>query len=297
MGIIMHLFTGSGVAIVTPMDEHGGIDYNVLGLLIEFHLSNKTDAIIINGTTGESATLSTQEQIDIIDFTVQKVNGAIPVIAGTGSNNTAAMVSLSLAAQKSGVDGLLCVTPYYLKTTQAGLIEHFRAVHDATTLPIILYNVPGRTNINLLPETVLELSNFERIVGLKEASGDLGQVAEVLALCGPNFSVYSGNDDSIIPLLSLGGVGVISVLANILPLETHQMVADYLSGNIQAAKEQQLHYKHLIDALFEEPSPIPVKKALSLMGYESQDLRLPLVSCTDGLTQKLHKLMKDVDLI
>lgn len=293
----MHLFTGSGVAIVTPMDEHGGIDYNVLGLLIEFHLSNKTDAIIINGTTGESATLSTQEQIDIIDFTVQKVNGAIPVIAGTGSNNTAAMVSLSLAAQKSGVDGLLCVTPYYLKTTQAGLIEHFRAVHDATTLPIILYNVPGRTNINLLPETVLELSNFERIVGLKEASGDLGQVAEVLALCGPNFSVYSGNDDSIIPLLSLGGVGVISVLANILPLETHQMVADYLSGNIQAAKEQQLHYKHLIDALFEEPSPIPVKKALSLMGYESQDLRLPLVPCTDDLSQKLHRLMKDVDLI
>ncbi len=293
----MHLFTGSGVAIVTPINDHNTIDFDVYAELIEFHIANGTDAIIVNGTTGESATLSHDEQRQLIQFTVIKVAGRIPVIAGTGSNNTQTMVDLSIEAQKLGVDGLLCVTPYYLKTTQKGMIEHFRAVHDATDLPIILYNVPGRTNLNLLPETVHELSLLERIVGLKEASGDLEQVAKVHALCGPDFSIYSGNDDQIASVVALGGVGVISVLANIAPQETHNIVASYLSGDHEASHKEQQRLLPLVDALFEEPSPIPVKRAMEHLGYDSMNMRLPLVECTDDLSDKLNHLMFKAGLL
>lgn len=290
----MTLFKGSGVAIVTPFKNDGSIDYEVLNDLLEFHVSNQTDAIVITGTTGESATLSDEEQLSLIDFTVKTIAGRIPVIAGTGSNNTAHMVHLSIEAEKLGVDGLLCVTPYYNKTTQEGLYQHFLAVSKAVSVPIILYNVPGRTNINLSAETTYRLSQLDNIVGLKDASGDMGLTLEVRRLCGPDFALYSGNDDMIVPLLSLGGVGVISVVANILPKETHDLVMDYLE---KGENTLQIKYKSLIDALFVEPSPIPVKAALELMGYESQSLRLPLVPATQATRDLLSSEMKKVGML
>ncbi|NLL75104.1 MAG: 4-hydroxy-tetrahydrodipicolinate synthase [Erysipelothrix sp.] len=290
----MTLFKGSGVAIVTPFKNDGSIDYEVLNELLEFHVSNQTDAIVITGTTGESATLSDEEQLSLIDFTVKTIAGRIPVIAGTGSNNTAHMVHLSVEAEKLGVDGLLCVTPYYNKTTQEGLYQHFLSVSKEVNVPIILYNVPGRTNINLSAETTYRLSSLDNVVGLKDASGDMGLALEVRRLCGPDFALYSGNDDMIVPLLSLGGVGVISVVANILPKETHDLVMDYLE---KGENTLQIKYKALIDALFVEPSPIPVKAALKLMGYESQSLRLPLVPATQATRDLLSSEMKKVGML
>jgi len=290
----MTLFKGSGVAIVTPFKNDGSIDYEVLRDLLEFHVSNQTDAIVITGTTGESATLSDEEQLSLIDFTVKTIAGRIPVIAGTGSNNTAHMVHLSVEAEKLGVDGLLCVTPYYNKTTQEGLYQHFLSVSKEVNVPIILYNVPGRTNINLSAETTYRLSSLDNVVGLKDASGDMGLALEVRRLCGPDFALYSGNDDMIVPLLSLGGVGVISVVANILPKETHDLVMDYLE---KGENTLQIKYKALIDALFVEPSPIPVKAALKLMGYESQSLRLPLVPATQATRDLLSSEMKKVGML
>lgn len=291
----MTLFKGSGVAIVTPFKEDGSIDYDCLRTLLDFHLENETDAIIITGTTGESACLSDEEQLSLIDFTVKHIDGKIPVIAGTGSNNTAHMVHLSKEAEKLGADGLLCVTPYYNKTTQDGLYYHFKAVSDAVEIPIILYNVPGRTNMNLSAETTYELSKLDNIVGVKDASGDLSLTLEIRRLCGPDFAIYSGNDDMIVPLLSVGGVGVISVVANILPKETHDLVFNYLNNG--GDYELQVKYKELIDALFVEPNPIPVKAALSIMGYPSQYVRLPLVEASEATKELLRTKMKKVNLI
>lgn len=293
----MTIFKGSGVAIVTPFNEDGTINYDLLGELIEFHIENNTDAIIATGTTGESATLNDEEHLSVIEYTVKKVNGRIPVIGGTGSNDTRHGIKLSIEACKLGVDGLLMVTPYYNKTSQKGLIEHFTAMAEMSNKPIILYNVPSRTQVNLEPETVYELSKIDNIVGLKDATGDLSYTAEVIRLCGPDFAVYSGNDDVIVPLLSLGGLGVISVVANILPQETHDLVDLYLQGRVKESAELQLSLKPIIDALFVEANPIPVKRALKLMGYNVEPFRLPLTTASEETTELLRGLMKERNLI
>ncbi len=269
------MFKGSGVALVTPFDENG-VNFKVLGELVDFHLNNNTDAIIVCGTTGESTTMSYDEQLETIKFVVDKVNKKIPVIAGTGSNDTLKSVRLSQEAEKLGVDGLLVITPYYNKCSKKGMYLHFETIAKSVNIPIILYNVPSRTNVNLTPEIVLSLSKIKNIVGIKEASGDLSQVAEIKRLVSDDFYIYSGNDDSIVPLLSVGGHGVISVLANVCPKETHDMVFDYLNGNIEKSAKAQLELKTLIDALFIEVNPIPVKTAMNLLGFNVGNLRLPL---------------------
>lgn len=293
----MTIFKGSGVAIVTPFNEDETVNFDVLGELIEFHIENSTDAIIAAGTTGEASTLDDEEHLSVIDYTVKKVNGRIPVIAGTGSNDTRHGINLNVEACKLGIDGLLVVTPYYNKTSQKGLIEHYTAIAEKVDKPIILYNVPSRTQVNIAPETVYELSKVPNIVGLKDATGDLSYTAEVIRLCEPDFAVYSGNDDIIVPLLSLGGVGVISVVANILPQETHNLVDLYLQGKVKESAAIQLKYKPLIDALFVEPNPIPVKRALKLMGYDVEPFRLPLTTASDETTNLLEGLLKEGNII
>ena len=269
------LFKGSGVALVTPFNENG-VDFEKLGELIEYHIENNTDALIVCGTTGESTTMSDEEQLSVIDFTVKKVDKRIPVIAGTGSNDTMHSVELSQAAEKAGVDGLLVITPYYNKTNQRGLKLHFETIAASTKLPIIMYNVPGRTGVNIKPSVIAELAKIENIVAVKEASGDIAQVAEIARLVPEGFAIYSGNDDSILPLLSLGGVGVISVVANICPKETHDLVEKFLNGDVEGSRKLQLGMKALIDKLFIEVNPIPVKTAMNILGFEVGDLRLPL---------------------
>lgn len=291
----MNLFKGSGVAIVTPFKD-GGIDFEKLEELIEWHIKEKTDSIIICGTTGESATMTDEERREAIKFTVEKVNNRIPVIAGTGSNNTKYSVELSKYADKVGADGLLVVTPYYNKSTEKGLIEHYEAIADNVNIPIIIYNVPGRTGLNILPKTIYELSKHPNIRGVKEASGDIAQVAEIARLCPDNFYIYSGNDDMIVPLLSLGGVGVISVVANILPKDTHNMVYAYLNGDLEKAKKLQLKMKPLIDALFIEVNPIPVKEAMNLLGMEVGSTRLPLTSMAKDNKRVLEKELENYGL-
>lgn len=281
------LFKGSGVALVTPFNETG-VDFNKLGELIEYHIENKTDALIVCGTTGESTTMSDEEQFAVIDFTVKKVNKRIPVIAGTGSNNTMHSVYLSKEAEKLGVDGLLVITPYYNKTNQRGLKLHFETIAASTKLPIILYNVPGRTGVNIKPSVIAELAEIKNIVAVKEASGDLAQVAEIARLVPEGFSIYSGNDDSILPLLSLGGVGVISVVANICPKETHDLVEKFLNGDVEGSRKLQLGMKSLIDKLFIEVNPIPVKTAMNLLGFEVGDLRLPLAPMEESNLKTLR---------
>lgn len=281
------LFKGSGVALVTPFNETG-VDFNKLGELIEYHIENKTDALIVCGTTGESTTMSDEEQFAVIDFTVKKVNKRIPVIAGTGSNNTMHSVYLSKEAEKLGVDGLLVITPYYNKTNQRGLKLHFETIAASTKLPIILYNVPGRTGVNIKPSVIAELAEIKNIVAVKEASGDLAQVAEIARLVPEGFAIYSGNDDSILPLLSLGGVGVISVVANICPKETHDLVEKFLNGDIEGSRKLQLGMKSLIDKLFIEVNPIPVKTAMNLLGFEVGDLRLPLAPMEESNLKTLR---------
>lgn len=287
----MTLFKGSGVAIVTPFDDDG-INFNRLGELIEWHISQNTDAIIICGTTGESSTMSEEEKKSAIKFTVEKVNGRIPVIAGTGSNNTKHAIELSKYAEEVGSDALLIVTPYYNKTTQKGLIEHYKTVANNVNIPIIVYNVPGRTGLNVLPATLKELAKHPNIKAVKEASGNISQVAEIARLCSEDFYIYSGNDDMVVPLLSLGGKGVISVVANILPKDTHNMVIDFLNGNIEDAKNLQLKMKGLIDALFIETNPIPIKTAMNLLGMDVGKLRLPLTSMTE---KNLNTLIKEME--
>ncbi len=291
------IFKGSGVAITTPFKEDGSINFNALKNHIEFLIKNETDAIIVAGTTGEGATLSEQEHLEVVKYTVNMVNKRIPVIAGTGSNNTAKARALTEACTKLGVDGFLVVTPYYNKGTQQGLIEHFATISNVTTLPIILYNVPSRTNVNIEPETIFELSKVENIIGIKEASGDLSQVIKIKKLCGDEFYIYSGNDDQIIPILSLGGDGVITVLGNILPKETHDIVYKYLNGDRKESLQLQLKYLDLINLLFVEVNPIPVKSALNLMNFEAGYLRLPLTTITDKNLQKLKDEMLKLKII
>jgi 4-hydroxy-tetrahydrodipicolinate synthase len=283
------LFKGSGVAIITPF-INDGVDFEKFGELIEFQISNSTDAIIVCGTTGESSTLSDDEYKEVIKFTVSKVNKRIPVIAGSGTNSTKKSIEKSIFCEEVGCDGVLLVTPYYNKTTQKGLIEHFNAIANSINIPVILYNVPSRTGLNILPKTALELSKTENIVAIKEASGNISQIAEIANLCGDNLQIYSGNDDQIVPILSLGGIGVISVLANILPKETHDIVINYLTGNISISRELQLKLLPLINALFVEVNPIPVKEALNILGYNVGKCRLPL---TD-MEEKNKEILKSI---
>lgn len=292
----MSLFKGSGVAIVTPFNETG-VDFKKLEELLEWHIKSSTDAIIVCGTTGEASTMSEQERKETIKFTVDIVNKRIPVIAGTGTNNTAASINMSKWAESIGVDGLLVITPYYNKTTQKGLVEHFKAIATSVKTPIIIYNVPGRTGMNIAPKTLKELCQFDNIVAVKEASGNISQIAEIKALCGDRLDIYSGNDDQIIPILSLGGAGVISVLANIIPKETHDMCELYLSGKTKEALKLQLDSLALINSLFIETNPIPVKTAMNVLGMNVGNLRLPLCDMTDANLEVLKKELKNYGLL
>ena len=290
----MAIFTGAGVAIVTPMKENGDVNYEVLGERIEEQIAGSTDALIICGTTGESSTLSHEEHLDVIKYAIDKVAKRIPVIAGTGSNCTGTAIYLSQEAEKYGADGLLLVTPYYNKATQKGLIRHFTAVADSVKTPIILYNVPSRTGCNILPETAVELAkNVENIVAIKEASGNISQIAKLMQLADGCIDVYSGNDDQIVPILSLGGKGVISVLSNVAPKETHDIVQLYLDGKVKESCALQLKALPLIDALFCEVNPIPVKAALNLMGKKAGMLRGPLTEIEEAHARKLAQALKD----
>ncbi|MGE5612854.1 MAG: 4-hydroxy-tetrahydrodipicolinate synthase [Bacillota bacterium] len=288
------VFTGSGVAIVTPFTEDG-VDFEKLGELIEFQISEKTDAIIICGTTGEASTMPDEEHISVIEYTVKKVNGRVPVIAGTGSNDTRHAVSLSKEAEKVGADAILSVTPYYNKTTQQGLYEHFKFIAESLNIPVILYNVPSRTNLNINPETLQKLSRIENIVGIKECN--LNQAGEVINLCGDDFTVYSGEDGLVLPIMSLGGKGVISVMANIIPRDTHDLVEKYLKGDIEGSRKIQLKALELIRALFIEVSPIPIKEAMNLMGMNVGRCRLPLVEMSGANREILIKAMRNYGLI
>lgn len=271
------LFRGCGTAIATPFTNENKINYEVLKKYLDFQIENKVDAIIVCGTTGESATLSNDEKKELINFTVKYVNKKVPVIAGTGSNNTKSAIELSRYAEKVGADGLLVVTPYYNKTTQEGLIKHYTEIAKNVEIPIIMYNVPSRTGVNILPETCLELSRIENIVAIKEASGNISQIAKIAQLCKDNLYIYSGNDDQILPILSIGGIGVISVLSNIKPKEVHDICEKYINGNIDNAKEIFLKFLPLANSLFCEVNPIPIKYALSKIGYDFGKPRLPLV--------------------
>lgn len=290
------IFTGAAVAIVTPFNENG-INFEELKRLIDFNIDNGTDAIVIAGTTGESSTMSDEEHKEAIRFTVEYVNKRIPVIAGTGSNDTAYAVELSKYAESVGVDGILVVTPYYNKATQSGLIKHFTYIADRVNVPMILYNVPSRTGVNILPETYVELSKHPRIVAAKEASGDLSQVAKIKALCGDNLDIYSGNDDQIVPILSLGGKGVISVLSNVMPKEAHEICSLYFEGKVEESAKMQTDYLELINNLFIEVNPIPVKTALGFMGYNVGNLRMPLFAMEGKNLEILKESLKKYKLI
>ena len=284
------LFTGVGTAIATPFDENG-VNLKEFKRLLENQIENNVDAIIVCGTTGEASTMTMDEKIATIKCAVETCKGKIPVIAGSGSNNTLAAIEMSKKCEELGVDGLLVVTPYYNKTTQKGLVAHFSAIANSVNLPIIVYSVPGRTGVNISPETCVELSKIENIVAIKEASGNLSQVAEIAHLCGDNLAIYSGNDDQILPVLSLGGKGVISVLSNIEPKRTHEMVQSFFEGDIQTATKLQLDFIPLINALFCEVNPIPVKAALNMKGFDFGIPRLPLVELSEGNMEKLKKLL------
>ena len=285
------LFKGCGTAISTPFDENG-VNLKEFERLIEDQIQNKVDAIIVCGTTGESSTMTTEEKKLTIECAVKTSNGRVPIIAGTGGNNTKQVIENSKLAESLGVDGLLIVTPYYNKCTQAGLIEHYKIIANSVTLPIILYSVQSRTGVNIEPKTCLELSKIENIVAIKEASGNLSQVAEIAHLCGDNLHIYSGNDDQVLPVLSLGGLGVISVLSNVKPEYTHNMVQNFFDGNIEEATKMQLDALPLIKALFSEVNPIPVKAALNMQGYDFGIPRLPLTPMSEG---KMEILKKELD--
>jgi len=294
----MAIFKGAGVAIVTPMYKDGRVNYEKFAELIEFQIENKTDAIIVCGTTGEASTLSHEEHLDVVKYCIEKVAGRIPVIAGTGSNCTETAIYLSKEAEKMGADGLLLVTPYYNKATQNGLYAHFKAVADSVKIPIILYNVPGRTGCNMLPETVVRLcKEVENIVGVKEASGNISQVAHLAAIADGAVDIYSGNDDQIVPVMSLGGVGVISVLSNVAPLQTHEICQKYLDGDAKGSCKMQLEAMELCNALFYEVNPIPVKAALNLMGMEAGSLRMPLTDMEPANVARLEKAMKNYGIL
>ena len=291
------VFTGAGVAIVTPFTADNKINYDKLAELIEFQIANKTDSIIICGTTGEGSTLDHDEHAEAIRFAVEVTNKRIPVIAGTGSNDTAYAVKLSNEAEKAGVDALLSVTPYYNKTSQKGLIEHFNYIADRVSVPIILYNVPSRTGVDIKPETYLELSKHNRIVATKEASGNISAIAKTISLCGDALDVYSGNDDQVTALMSLGGKGSISVLSNILPEVAHNIAAKYLEGDHAESARLQLEYLDLCNNLFIDVNPIPVKEAMNMMGMNVGDCRLPLYRMSDDAREVLRKSLAKHGLV
>ena len=288
----MSLFRGSAVALVTPFNGDGSVNFEELERLIEFQIENKTDALVICGTTGEASTMTDEEQVETIKFSVEKANGRLPVIAGAGSNDTRHGINLAKMCEDVGADGLLEVTPYYNKTSQRGLYEHYKVIAEAVNIPIILYDVPGRTSMSIAPQTVKELAEIDNIVGLKDASGNLSYAAEVRNLVGEDFDVYSGNDDVVVPLMSIGGIGVISVLANIYPRLVHDMCQNFFDGNIKEAGRIQVNNKKLIDALFVEPNPIPIKAAMNMMGYNVGGLRLPLYEAADSTKELLKGLLR-----
>lgn len=286
------IFKGVGTAIATPFDEYNNINYEELKKLLEIQINNGVNAIIACGTTGEGSTLTKDEKIEVIKYCVDEVKGRIPVIAGVGSNNTIEVINNIKFAEKTGVDGFLIVTPYYNKTTQEGLIRHYTLIASETRLPIILYNVPGRTGVDISPETYLELSKIKNIVATKEASGNLSKIAKIKSLCGDSLNIYSGNDDQILPVLSLGGIGVISVLSNIMPQYTSNMINYYFNNEIEKATKMQIDAIPLINSLFEEVNPIPVKAAMRIAGFDFGEPRLPLVDCSDKLKNKIRNKMK-----
>lgn len=291
------VFTGAAVAIITPMHADGSVNYEELGRVIEDQIAHHTDAIVICGTTGESPALDHEEHTECIRYTVKKVAGRVPVIAGTGSNDTRYAIQLSLQAQEDGADALLLVTPYYNKTSQAGLIAHYTAIANAVNLPCILYNVPSRTGCNLQPATLAELAKLPNINAVKEASGNISQVAEVAQLCGDDLNIYSGNDDQIVPLLALGGKGVISVLSNVAPQYTHDLCAKWFAGDTAESLEMQLKALPLCKALFADVNPIPVKWAMNRLGWQAGPCRLPLVEPSEAVQERLETAMRDFGLL
>lgn len=291
------VFKGSGVALVTPMHSDGSVNFEVLGEILEFQIKNKTDAIIICGTTGESATMSDEERAAVIDFAVKKVAGRVPVIAGTGSNSTEHALAMSKKAQELGADAILVVTPYYNKTSQRGLIRHYSYIADNVDLPMILYNVPSRTGISIRPETYAELAKHPNIVATKEANGDLSAIAKTIALCGDDLGVYSGNDDQTIPILSVGGLGVISVFANVCPYESYEISEKFFAGDINAARELFLRSNELMEALFCDVNPIPVKEAMNQLGFSCGSCRLPLVPLSAENKDKLVTAMRKFGVV
>lgn len=294
----MPMFRGAGVAIVTPMKANGDVDFEKLGEIIEDQIAGQTDAIIICGTTGEASTLTHEEHLECIRYCVEKVEKRVPVIAGTGSNCTRTATYLSQEAEKVGADGVLVVTPYYNKATQKGLVAHYTAIANAISIPVILYNVPSRTGCNLTPETVAELvNNVDNIVGIKEASGNISQIAKLMHLTGGKIDLYSGNDDQVVPLMSLGGIGVISVVSNVAPKYMHDMVTKYLDGDVEGSCKMQLDVIPLCNALFCEVNPIPVKAGMNLQGKEVGPLRAPLTEMEPKNQEVLKNVMKDMGIL
>lgn len=291
------VFTGAAVAIITPMYADGSVNYEELGRIIDDQIAHHTDAIVICGTTGESPTLDHEEHIECVRYAVQKAAGRVPVIAGTGSNDTRYAVQLSQQAQQDGADALLLVTPYYNKSSQAGLVAHYKAIAQSVDLPCILYNVPSRTGCNLTPATLAELAKLPNINAVKEASGNISQVAEIAALCGEELNIYSGNDDQIVPMLSLGGKGVISVLSNVAPQYTHDLCAKWFAGDVQGSMEMQLKAMPLCKALFADVNPIPVKWAMNRLGWKAGPCRLPLVEPSAAVQNLLDKALRDFGLV
>ena len=294
----MSIFTGAGVAIITPFNEDGSINFEEFGKIIEDQIAGHTDAIIVCGTTGEASTMDDDEHLATIKYCVEKVAGRIPVIAGTGSNCTRESINLSKKAEEIGVDGLLCVTPYYNKATQAGLYEYYKAISDAVNIPIIMYNVPSRTGTNILPETAVKIAKeVKNVVAIKEASGNISAVAKLASLANGCIDIYSGNDDQVLPILSLGGKGVISVWSHVAPKKVHDMVYAFLDGDIETAQKLQLEAIDVIGALFCEVNPIPVKAAMNMLGYKAGTVRAPLTELTDAHKEVLKKALKDYGVL
>ena len=291
------IFSGAATALITPMNQDGSVNYGRLETLVNTQIESGIDSLVICGTTGEKSTLRYYEHLKVIEVAAKSANKRIPIIAGTGSNDTVYSVELCKDAEKMGADAFLMVTPYYNKTSQAGLIAHYNYIADCVKKPIILYNVPSRTGVDIEPETYKELSKHPNIIATKEASGNISKIAKTKYLCGDDLDIYSGNDDQIVPILSLGGIGVISVLSNILPLETHNICAEYLKGNTKTASEMQIKYTGLINALFSDVNPVPIKTAMNLLGYDVGPCRLPLYKMDKAKTEKLKQMLKELKLL
>ena len=291
------IFSGAATALITPMNQDGSVNYGRLETLVNNQIESGIDSLVICGTTGEKSTLRYDEHLKVIEVAAKSANKRIPIIAGTGSNDTVYSVELCNDAEKMGADAFLMVTPYYNKTSQAGLIAHYNYIAERVKKPIILYNVPSRTGVDIEPETYKELSKHPNIIATKEASGNISKIAKTKYLCGDDLDIYSGNDDQIVPILSLGGIGVISVLSNILPLETHNICAEYLKGNTKTASEMQIKYTGLINALFSDVNPVPIKTAMNLLGYDVGPCRLPLYKMDKAKTEKLKQMLKELKLL